>query len=44
MESVIKLENVSKVFVNKKKQTPESNREVWTLGGIFLEVKEGDIK
>jgi ABC-2 type transport system ATP-binding protein len=43
MQSVIKLENVSKVFVNKKKKTPESNREVWALGGISLEVKEGEI-
>jgi len=43
MESVIKLDDVSKVFVNKKKKTPEGNREVWALGGISLEVKEGEI-
>ena len=43
MESVIKLENVSKVFVNKKKKAPEGNREVWALGGISLEVMEGEI-
>ena len=43
MASVIKLENVSKVFFNKKKRISEVNREVWALGGISLEVMEGEI-
>ena len=43
MSSVIKLENVSKVFFNKKKRISEANIEVWALGGISLEVMEGEI-
>ncbi|TFG25934.1 MAG: ABC transporter ATP-binding protein [Promethearchaeota archaeon] len=43
MESAIKLENISKMFLNKKQKNESQNREVWALGGISLEVKKGEI-
>ena len=43
MESAIKLENVSKMFLNKKQKNYSGNREIWALGGISLEVKKGEI-
>jgi ABC-2 type transport system ATP-binding protein len=43
MESVIQLENVSKVFFNKKWKHAEDNREIWALGGISLKVTKGEI-
>ena len=42
MESAIKVENLSKVFYNKKKET-EKEREVWALNNASFEVKEGEI-
>ena len=43
MESAIKLENVSKMFLNKKQKNHGEIREIWALGGISLEVKKGEI-
>lgn len=43
MESAIRLENISKVFLNKKQKNHSENREIWALGGISLEVKKGEI-
>jgi len=42
MESAIKVENLSKVFYNKKKET-EKEREVWALNSASFEVKKGEI-
>ena len=41
MESAIKVENLSKVFYNKK--APEDNREIWALNNVSFEVKKGEI-
>lgn len=42
MELVIKVENLSKVFYNKKKETTKE-REVWALNNASFEVKRGEI-
>ena len=42
MESAIRVENLSKVFYNKKKET-EKEREVWALNSASFEVKKGEI-
>ena len=42
MESVIKVQNLSKVFYNKKKET-EKEREVWALNDVSFKVKKGEI-
>jgi len=44
METVIRLENVVKIFYNKKnKKLPEERRDVIALGGVSLEVNKGEI-
>lgn len=44
METAIRLENVEKIFYNKKnKKLPEEKRDVVALGGISLEVNKGEI-
>ena len=43
MESAIKLENVSKMFLNKKQKNRSEIREIWALGGVSFEVKKGEI-
>jgi len=42
MQTAIKVENLSKVFYNKKKET-EKEREVWALNNASFEVKKGEI-
>ncbi|TFF87709.1 MAG: ABC transporter ATP-binding protein [Promethearchaeota archaeon] len=41
MSSVIKLENISKVFYNKK--APEEQKEIWALNNVSFKVYEGEI-
>lgn len=41
MECAIKVENLSKVFYNKK--APEDNREIWALNNASFVVKKGEI-
>ncbi|MFX1276629.1 MAG: ABC transporter ATP-binding protein [Promethearchaeota archaeon] len=42
MESVIKVENLSKVFYNKKSKSEEES-EIWALNNVSFEVKQGEI-
>lgn len=44
MEIAISIENLSKVFYNKKgKKVPLDQKEIWALNGISFEVERGEI-
>jgi ABC-2 type transport system ATP-binding protein len=44
METAIRLENVVKIFYNKKnKKFPEQKREIFALGDVSFEVNKGEI-